>query len=211
LVHLLGSEQRPNRDASKPRGGDGGGGRTGKDAFPDAQLRKEMASRGKSLAFVPAEIEDLLSMQYGDKRLFGLLSSLFTFVDLRNQFHMDHVFPISRFTAARLKRAGVPDDKVGKFAELAAQLPNLQLLEGPANIEKRAKLPADWLTERYPLAKDRDHYRSIHMLGDVPSGLEGFDDFWNERRERLRELMTKVLNQQEENGSGAVNAVAKVG
>lgn len=79
---------------------------SGQTAFPDAQLRREMASRGKSLAFVQAEIEDLLSMQYGDKRLFGLLSLLFTFVDLRNQFHIDHVFPISRFTPARLKRAG---------------------------------------------------------------------------------------------------------
>jgi hypothetical protein len=56
--------------------------KSGKDAFPDGQLRQEMESRSKSLTFAPAEIDDLLSMQYGDKRLFALLSLLFTFVDL---------------------------------------------------------------------------------------------------------------------------------
>ena len=53
--------------------------------FPSAALKLEMESRGKSLSFSPAEIDEILSMQYGDKRLFGLLSLIFTFVDLRNR------------------------------------------------------------------------------------------------------------------------------
>jgi hypothetical protein len=59
-----------------------------------------MSQRGKSLTFEPAEIEDLLHLEYGDKRTFPLLSLLFPFVDLRNQFHVDHVYPISKHFGA---------------------------------------------------------------------------------------------------------------
>lgn len=105
--------------------------KTGKDAFPDGPLRQAMEARGKSLSFAPAEIDDLLSMQYGDKRLFAMLSLLFTFVDLRNQFHIDHIFPTSQLTPARLTRAGIANEQL---RQLANELPNLQLLEGSVNL-----------------------------------------------------------------------------
>lgn len=168
--------------------------KSGKESFPDGPLRQEMDARGKSLAFAPAEIEDLLSTQYGDKRLFALLSLLFTFVDLRNQFHIDHFFPISRFTWTRLKRVGIPEEKIETLAQTANELPNLQLLEGPINIEKRAAMPAAWLVNRYPTELDREHYRTIHLLGEVPNEIEGCEQFWAARRERLREKITAVLN-----------------
>ena len=75
--------------------------------FPVEALRRTMAQRGKTLMFEPEEIEELLCMEYGDKRLFALLSLLYPFVDLRNQFHIDHVFPAARFTQRRLKKAGI--------------------------------------------------------------------------------------------------------
>jgi hypothetical protein len=168
--------------------------RSDREAFPDGALRHEMDARGKSLAFAPAEIDDLLSMRYGDKRLFGLMSLLFTFVDLRNQFHIDHVFPISRFTSARLRRAGVPEAKVEELAQLASELPNLQLLEGPANVEKQAALPSEWLSKRYTRDSDHVHYQSIHLLDDIPNEIEGCEAFWSARRERLREKIATVLN-----------------
>lgn len=135
----------------------------------------------------------MLSMSYGDKRLFALLSLLFSFVDLKNQFHIDHIFPISRFTTARLRRAGVPDDKIERLARMANELPNLQLLEGPANVEKQAALPSDWLADRYKLASDRAHYCSIHLLGDVPVDIAGFEAFYAARRALLRQRITDVL------------------
>ena len=153
-----------------------------------------MEARGKSLAFAPAEIEDILSMTYGDKRLFALLSLIFPFVDLRNQFHIDHIFPISRFTTSRLKKAGVAEHEIEKLGQLANELPNLQLLEGPANMEKRAAMPAPWLDARYVVARDREHYRSIHLLGEIPSDIQGCEAFWEARRERLRAKITSVLN-----------------
>jgi Protein of unknown function DUF262 len=166
----------------------------GAGTFPVAAIRQVMAGSGKSLTFEPEEIEELVSMQYGDKRLFALLSLLFPFVDLRNQFHIDHVFPISRFTAPRLSKAGVPQNKIEQIVGLADSLGNLQLLEGALNNEKRAALPAEWLASRYPIESDRTHYASIHELGEVPSDIGSFDQFVDARRERLRKKITSVVN-----------------
>ncbi|MCK1284101.1 DUF262 domain-containing protein [Bradyrhizobium sp. 44] len=167
-----------------------------KTSFPARALMDAMEARGKSLSFAPAEIEDILSMEYGDKRLFGLLSLMFTFVDLRNQFHIDHIFPISRFTATRLRRVGIPEADIEQIASLANELPNLQLLEGSANVEKRAAMPTDWLNARFPTDGDRDHYRAIHLLGTVPSEIQGCEAFWSARKEQLRKKISDVLNQQ---------------
>lgn len=162
-------------------------------AFPVAQLRQVMAQRGKSLTFEPAEIEDMVHMEYGDKRMFALLSLLFPFVDLRNQFHVDHVYPISRFTRAKLLKAGFDEDRIEILARHANQLPNLQLLEGAINNEKRAAMPAEWLGKHHSDPAAHQHYRSKHELGDLPPILDAFEDFHSARRERLRIKLTDML------------------
>ena len=73
-------------------------------AFPEQALQETMAKRGKALLFGEEEIDDLADLPYSDRRTFLLLSLLYPFVDLSNQFHVDHVFPASRFTYAKLKK-----------------------------------------------------------------------------------------------------------
>jgi hypothetical protein len=84
-------------------------------------------------------------------------------------------------------------------------------LEGPANIEKLAALPAEWLNERYTAQTDRDHYRSIHLLGEIPAELKGFEGFWNARRERLRDAITAVLNESPSFGAVGEMKIARAG
>ena len=163
------------------------------EAFPVEQLRQAMSQRGKSLTFEPAEIEDLLHLEYGDKRTFPLLSLLFPFVDLRNQFHVDHVYPISRFTPARLQKQGFSAAEAEVMAQHANTLPNLQLLEGAINNEKKAALPTAWLSTHLPDATSQVHYRTKHELGDLPADLEGFEAFYAARRDRLRKKLVDLL------------------
>ncbi|MER8387051.1 DUF262 domain-containing protein [Mesorhizobium sp. M1380] len=162
-------------------------------AFPVEKLRQVMSQRGKSLAFEPAEIEDLLHMEYGDKRTFPLLSLLFPFVDLRNQFHVDHVYPISRFTPARLQKQGFDEVDIEVLARHANTLPNLQLLEGAINNEKRASMPVAWLSSHLPDPMAQLHYRTKHELGEVAADLQQFETFYAERRDRLRARLTTML------------------
>ena len=131
-------------------------------------------------------------MPYGDKRLFALLSILFPFVDLRNQFHIDHVFPRSHFTKGRLSRAGISGDP-DKLAEHANSLPNLQLLEGVINTAKQDLLPAEWLNRTFATAEARIDYRDRHLLGDVPVGLEGFAAFHAARKSALKTRLAAML------------------
>lgn len=163
------------------------------NAFPVTTLMEVMRGRAKSLRFDPTEIEDMLDMSYGDKRGFPLLSLLFPFVDLRNQFHIDHVFPISRFSKVKLRQAGIPSERQDELYAKANSLPNLQLLEGPANIEKQASLPADWLKTRFKTEDSALNYLSIHALGDLPSDVQGFAAFHAARRDALRVKLLDLL------------------
>ena len=50
----------------------------GDEGFPAAEMRRQMALRGKSLEFSTEEIEDLADMGFGDRRTFGLLGVAFS-------------------------------------------------------------------------------------------------------------------------------------
>lgn len=167
--------------------------KSGKDSFPAKKLQQAMAQRGKSLTFEEAEIEDLLHLSYGDRRVFPLLSLMFPFVDFHNQFHIDHVYPRSHFTKRRLIKAGVEPEDVEGLQTQVDELPNLQLLEGAVNNEKRATMPADWLSDYHPNKKAAQNYRQNHLLGKLGDSVESFETFFAERREKMREELVGLL------------------
>lgn len=168
----------------------------GGNEFPFPRICDEMTRRGRSLTFDEEEIEGLADMN-GSRLAFALLSLIFPFVDLQNsQFHIDHIFPASRFTPNRLRSAGVPEDKINDFIQRRNGLANFQLLQGIQNIEKSAKMPAEWLKEAYPTLEDRKHYLDSHLLGEVPESIAEFDKFYYARRERLKARITKLLGRQ---------------
>ena len=153
-----------------------------------------MAKRGKSLQFGEEEIDELVEMQYGDKRLFALLTLLFPFVDVTNHhFHIDHVFPKSRFTKPKLAKAGVSDADIDEFKEMVNCLPNLQLLEGLENIEKQASLPAEWIKDSFTSDATRSNYCDNHLLGSVPESLTEFRRFYDARLQALRSRIEDML------------------
>lgn len=165
----------------------------GDDEFPVAKLQEVMGKRGKSLQFTEEEIDELVEMQYGDKRLFALLSLLFPFVDVTNHhFHVDHIFPKSRFSKPQLKKAEVPKDEWDELREMVNGLPNLQLLEGGENIEKQAEMPAKWMGGTMDAAK-RTNYCDIHVLGDVPDSMLEFRTFYGARQAALRQKIVDLL------------------
>ena len=162
-------------------------------AFPVSRIREEMARSGRELDFNDEEVEELADMRYGNRLTFALLSLLFPFVDLRNLFHVDHIFPSARFTDRRLKAAGVPEDKVTYFRERKDGLANLQLLQGEVNTEKNATMPAEWLYRTQSDDTSRRAYQERHLLGDVPESITEFVTFYDARRERLKGRIKELL------------------
>ena len=168
-------------------------GESGTGAFPVARIYVEMARRGRELEFNDEEVEELADMQYGNRLTFALLSLLFPFVTLRDNFHVDHIFPSARFTDRRLKDAGVAEDEIACFRERKDGLANLQLLQGAVNTEKNATMPAEWLSRTYKDDTSRRVYQELHLLGDVPDSITEFDTFYDARRERLKERIRELL------------------
>lgn len=168
--------------------------------FPEAALNQSMSQRGKSLTFGQEEIEELVAMKYGDKRVFLLLSLLYPFVDLRNQFHIDHVFPRSQFRSAQLKKEGLDDAEIELLQELRDRLPNLQLLGGQENIQKQATLPVQWLRGKYPGSDGKGDenamkdYCDRHDLGQLPEELKNFQQFYDRRQTTLKSRITNLIN-----------------
>lgn len=161
----------------------------GNEGFPAARLEATMRGRGKSLTFEEEEIEDLVESK---DRAFALLSLLYPFVDVQNnRFHIDHVFPKSRFSSNLLRDANVPQAAIPDFQDRVDRLPNLQLLAGEENESKRDKLPHQWIAATYDSTTALE-YRNRHDLGEIPSDITGFSTFYEARRalllERLREL-----------------------
>jgi hypothetical protein len=162
----------------------------GSERFPIEELEAAMARRGKGLRFADEEIEDLVETRYDRKgRDFALLALMYTGIDVRNEFHVDHVFPRSRFKPSKLAAAGFDQSQIEQLRERVDRLPNLQLLEGSINIAKHDVLPADWAQSVYPDKAQRGLYFAGHDLESLSDTLEDFNAFY----ERRRELMTGKL------------------
>ena len=170
----------------------------GKSGFPVLELERAMARRGKSLTVDKEFVDGVLDLTYGGKTTFATLALIFDHVNTRNDFHQDHVFPKSLVDAeaSRLRSAGVASLQVEELRTRRDQLPNLQLLEGLENIEKRKSTPTDWVRARYPNERDREHYRQLNVLtdeqvGDLPASATEFSDFWSRRREALAHVIAQ--------------------
>lgn len=169
----------------------------GKSEFPVAELEPPMAKSGKSLRFDSDEIEGLLEAEYGKRGTFAILSLLYPGHDLRNEFHVDHVFPQAMFRKQKLMAAGLSDADIAIYQELRDQLPNLQLLEGTANVQKSAKPPAAWITDQFQDEVSRNAYIAKHDLGAIPPDVKGFGDFFAARRARVAARLRKLLDVKE--------------
>ncbi len=161
--------------------------------FNVERISEAMTRRGKTLKFEDEEVEDLLDLKYGDRLIFALLSLLFPSVNLRNQFHIDHIFPYTKLTSKYLKSTDLSEDQIRLFCDQRDRLANLQLLPGPNNIEKGAKMPNDWLSDEFRDMKERDEYRRSHLMGNIPDSIADFPDFYNQRRVKLKEKILDIL------------------
>lgn len=165
----------------------------GSERFPVAEIQAEMARRGRSLRFVEEEIEDLADIRYGDRRLFPLLALMFPHVDLRNQFHIDHIFPRNAFQRRTLRALGIAAPVIEEMREQMDRLGNLQLLEGSINEAKQDVMPAEWMERHIPRQAERAEYLRIHNIPALPASMEHFSDFYIERRDRLVSRLREML------------------
>jgi hypothetical protein len=61
------------------------------------------------------------------------------------------------------------------------------------NVAKLAELPLKWAKATYPRDEERAAYLAMHDLDGLPADLLGFIDFYEERRRRMRDRLTRLL------------------
>ena len=67
-----------------------------------------MTPLAKSLHFEDEELDDLADSPYGSRNAFPLLALMNSGIDLRQSFHLDHIFARKQLSTGRLRRSG-PD------------------------------------------------------------------------------------------------------
>ena len=164
------------------------------DGFPSSELDSAFARIGRSIRFEDEEIDDLIDVAYGRRQAFSVLALLYPTLDFNNRFHMDHIFPKSRFAKRKLRAAGVEEGKLDDFRERADRIGNLQLLEGIPNQEKSDKMPGVWTSEHFPEPQALEAWRSRNYITDLPAEMDAFLSFYEDRRIRMRDTLRKALN-----------------
>ena len=162
--------------------------------FPEQELYASFARIGRGLRFEEEELEDLLDQSYGSSLTYSVLSLLYPGVDVSYQFHEDHIFPYKLFTRKPLIDAGVSEDEVDDFLDCCNRIANLQLLEGSQNLEKAAKMPADWLRDHFTNEDSLLEWKRRNFIEhNIPESITGFFDFYETRRANMKKRLAEIL------------------
>lgn len=160
--------------------------------FPIDDIFKNFKGTNRALQFTDDDINNLLYSKCGQGDTLVILSILYPWADLKQNFHIDHMFPKSEFTVKKLKAKGVPDSKIDDFISNYNYIGNLQLLEDIPNIEKKAMDYDAWVHNKIPVGELKD-YMKKHYVPDVNLDFSNFDIFLEEREKLLIEKLNAEL------------------
>lgn len=159
-------------------------------SFPLEEISNALKRTNKSLVFDEDEITNLFYNQYGGTYTFSTLALLYPTLDFNNLFHLDHIHPKSFFNKRNLESENIENAEF--YMDHFNDIENLQLLEGPVNIEKSNMAFECWL-DKYYNEEEKKGFMKKHYIPDVNLDFNNFEEFVNERRELMREEFESVL------------------
>lgn len=167
--------------------------KTDNETFPLKKIVQKFRAGNRTLVFSEDEIFDLLFTKCGQSDLIVIMSILYPWADLKNNFHIDHIYPKSLFTKKKLKALGVAEDKIDTYIENVNYIGNLQLLDGISNIEKKDKPFEEWLAQNYKDADSLSDYKQRQLIPDVPPTFPNFLEFLEAREALIKEKLIHEL------------------
>lgn len=162
--------------------------------FPLEEIIKRFKNTNRDITFSDENIENLLFTKYGSGDALIVLSILYPWANLRNSFHIDHIYPKSRFTAKKLGKRGYDQDTIDFYMDNFNYLGNLQLLEEIPNKEKNDREFEEWMDANYSNQSKRKDYMEKHYIPDVSFSFDNFEDFFTEREQLLVAALRKELS-----------------
>lgn len=165
----------------------------GTKEFPFDEIISKLRGTSKTMVFTSDDIESLLDHQYGKAETLNVLMLLYPSLDFNNKFHIDHMYPKSKFTKKMLEKNGVSDQKTEAYIAHVNDLSNLQLLPAIPNIEKQNRDFELWFAETYPTDDEKIAYRNLHYLPDLAYTYPNFEQFLQKRRELMKKKLESLL------------------
>ena len=162
--------------------------------FPFDGILNELKGTTKSMKFDIAELEGLLDYHYDQSYTFSILTFLYPWLKYDQQFHVDHIFPKSKFNVKEMKTHNIPQEDWHLWLNHYNDLSNLQLLQGPINIAKSDQDFDSWLNNECKTEEQIGHYKQLHYIPDVPLNFEGFPVFLEQREKLIEEKLAKQLD-----------------
>ncbi len=164
------------------------------EIFPLDKIIEKFKGTNKSIIFTKDDIEILLTYKYGKGHTFSALSLLYPTLDLRNRFHLDHIFPKSWFKIRNLKNHNIPEKLIKEYIEKVDLICNLQLLEGLPNEEKSNKDFKEWLKATCLSEEERIDFLRKHMIPtDESLEFSNFIKVMEKRNEKIKEKFKELL------------------
>ncbi|MGL4802054.1 MAG: DUF262 domain-containing protein [Cetobacterium sp.] len=159
--------------------------------FPLIEIKEKLKSvPGRSINFSDEDIEALLDYRYSDTNTFSILQLLYPNLDYRNNFHIDHIFPKSKFNKKYLEKLGLNIKEIYDWNYLA----NLQLLDGNQNIQKNDKNFIEWVNlQNFSENDKKDYYKKNYIPESLELNLNNFNEFIVQRDSLLLEKLKVIL------------------
>jgi uncharacterized protein with ParB-like and HNH nuclease domain len=161
--------------------------------FPLEAVIEKFKGTNRTLIFTDEDMDNLLYAKYGHGDTLVILTLLYPWADLRNKFHVDHMFPKSIFTKKRLEKAEIKEEDIPVYLDYYNYIGNLQLLEEIPNIEKNST-PFDEWTDRMTDPVQLKEYKQKHYIPDqMELKLDNFLLFIEEREKSIMNQLEKEL------------------
>lgn len=163
--------------------------------FPLQAIVDEYKGQSKSIEFTESDINEyLLKLEYGKPFTLSVLMLLYPSLDYNNKFHVDHIYPKSRFKKTQLRRKGLSESQIDEAMASCNNIANLQLLAARPNEEKSTTDFEDWFDCQCPTDSDKIQYRQIHYIPEIDYTYTNFTKFIQLRAEIMREKLIELLN-----------------
>ena len=163
------------------------------DEFPISEIYEKLRKNNKDMSYTEESIEQLLYTKYGSGEALMVMSIIYPWANLKNNYHIDHIHPKTLFTEKRLRKNGIPEESHDFYLENYNYLGNLQLLEAIPNEEKNSSFFEDWMDENYSNPEQRKDYMKKHYIPDVDFAFTNFEEFFTEREKLLTDALKKYL------------------
>lgn len=164
------------------------------DIFPSELISKKIK---KDTSISDDFIEELLCTQKDNKYAFSILSLLYPNLDYKNNdFHKDHLHPISKFKKKNITKLNVNEDIKEEYyrdIDFNNGLYNLQMLDANENMSKNDLNLKEWV-EIETKNRDKKQFLDNHLIPDVDLSFENFQEFIDKREVILIEKLRTVLN-----------------